>query len=251
MKKNTKNTHKTGRKIVDILGIGVDSTSKGEVLTAVTKKVSDSSKFYIVTPNPELVLASTKNSLLKSALNNADFAIPDGIGLRVAKWDLNIIKGREFFLDLVELARKKNWKMFFLGGLDNEAKLAAKKLGAEYFEGPKLDKEAKPVLEVDRKLQIDAIERINNFRPHLLFVAFGNPKQEIWIYRNLPRLNIGGAMAVGGAFRYIAGLSKLPPKWIENAGLEWLWRLFTELFRFKRIWNAVVVFPLKFWMSKL
>ena len=108
-----------------------------------------------------------------------------------------------------------------------------------------MDKNANPVSEIDKRLEKDAIDKINKFAPHLLFVAFVNPKQEIWIYRNLKRLNIGGAMAVGGSFRYVAGLSKLPPKWMEAAGLEWLWRLITEPRRLGRIFNAFPVFPLK------
>lgn len=287
MKRNTKNTYEIGRKIVDILAINVDSTSKERVLAGVKEMMAYNSKFYIVTPNPELVLASTKNLLLKRALNHADFAIPDGIGLAQAakflslqvpqsifvrvvvtffqglavglatffnrKWlteYLNVIKGRELFLDIVGLAHKKGWRMFFLGGLGNEAEIAAKKLDAKYFRGPKMDSKVEPISKFDRKLQEDAIDKINKFTPNLLFVAFGNPKQEIWIYENLPKLSVGGAMAVGGAFRYVAGLSKLPPKWMERTGIEWLWRLLTEPFRLKRIWNAVVVFPWKVFLSK-
>jgi len=251
MKKSKKNTHQKDRKIVDILGIGVDSTELVEVLAGVEEKISDSQKFYIVTPNPELVLSATKNSALKQAMNSADFVIPDGVGLKLADSSLKIIKGRELFLDLIKLAKKKRWKVFLLGGLGSEAELAGKKLGAKYFKGPKLNNEAESISKVDSKLQIDAVKQINNFKPNLLFVAFGNPKQEIWIQKNLPNLDIGGAMAVGGTFRYVAGLSKLPPKWMERVGLEWLYRLITEPFRIKRVWNAVVVFPLKVWLSRL
>jgi N-acetylglucosaminyldiphosphoundecaprenol N-acetyl-beta-D-mannosaminyltransferase len=82
-------------------------------------------------------------------------------------------------------------------------------------------------------------------------VAFGNPKQEIWLYKNLAKLRVGGAMAVGGTFRYIAGMSKLPPKWMEKIGLEWLWRLFTEPRRLGRVFRAVVVFSIKVSLYKL
>ena len=92
---------------------------------------------------------------------------------------------------------------------------------------------------------------INKFMPHLLFVAFNNPKQEIWIRRNLPKLKVKGAMAVGGTFRYNAGLSELPPNWMESLGLEWAWRLITEPYRLKRIVNAVVVFPYKVFLYKV
>jgi N-acetylglucosaminyldiphosphoundecaprenol N-acetyl-beta-D-mannosaminyltransferase len=210
--------------------------------------ISHNKKFYIVTPNPELVLASQTNPKLKSALNDADLAIPDGVGLRVAEPGLNIIKGRELFLDLTKLAKDNNWKVFLLGGMGMEAELAAKKLGVSYAKGPILDQNTQPVTEVDKELLKDAVDRINKTSPDLLFVAFGNPKQEIWIHENLSKLNVGGAMAVGGTFRYVAGLSKLPPKWMEELGLEWIWRLITEPYRFGRVFQALVVFPLKvFW----
>ncbi len=84
MKKIRKKSVKTGRKHVNILGIRVDSTPKESLLSAVARKISHNNKFYIVTPNPELVLASTENNELMEALNDADFSVPDGIGLAQA-----------------------------------------------------------------------------------------------------------------------------------------------------------------------
>ncbi len=262
MKKNIKNNDKKDQKFGQIMGINVSVTSTKEVLAGVKQKVSHSSKlggrniqFSIVTPNPELVLMAQDNTELKNALNSADFSIPDGVGLKVAIPTLNIVKGRELFIDLIKLADKESWKVFFLGGKDNEAELAAKKLQQIYSntqiltdKGFNLNQKGEPVSKVDIRLQQDIVDKINKFRPHLLFVAFGNPKQEIWIHNNLSKLNIDGAMTVGGTFRYMAGLSKLPPKWMEKLGLEWIWRLITEPFRFKRTLNAFPIFPLKvFW----
>lgn len=258
MKKNNKNTQIKGQKIGQILGINVTSTTIQSLLMRVERNISDSYKFYIVTPNPELVLMAQKNENLKKALNDATMSIPDGIGLKLAIPDLHIIKGREFFLELIKLADEKVWKVFLLGGLNDEAKFAAQKLKSRFrnlkiesYEGPRLNQNTEPATEIDRKIQFDTIDRINNFKPQLLFVAFGNPKQEIWIHENLSKLNIGGAMAVGGTFRYIAGQSILPPKWMAHLGLEWLWRLFTEPFRVGRIFRAVVIFPLKSFWYKL
>jgi len=258
IKKTTRKSDKTSRKQVDILGIRVDSTSKARVITAVEEKISHNDKFYIVTPNPELILASTKDKKLKEALNSADFAIPDGFGLKAAEPSLRIIKGRKLFEDLIALANKKGWRVFLLGGLGNEAEICRKKLENSYRDlkiesgqGPKLNKNARPISEIDRKIEIDIIARINQFKPHLLFVAFGNPKQEIWMHDRYKLLDVSCMMGVGGTFRYFAGLAPLPPKWIEKAGLEWLWRLLTEPFRFTRVLNAVVVFPLRVWQAKL
>jgi N-acetylglucosaminyldiphosphoundecaprenol N-acetyl-beta-D-mannosaminyltransferase len=156
------------------------------------------------------------------------------------------------------LADKKGWKVVLLGGLNNEGEVASQKLIKKYpklqikaIKGPILAKSAKPATVNDEKLEKEAINQINKFKSQLLFVAFGNPKQEIWIRENLSKLNVGGAMAVGGTIRYVSGLSPLPPKWMAGIGLEWLYRVITEPKRIGRIFRAVVVFPLKIWMSKL
>jgi N-acetylglucosaminyldiphosphoundecaprenol N-acetyl-beta-D-mannosaminyltransferase len=258
MKKFNQESKKNGPKVGQIMGIKLNSTTTSSVLTGAEDFISCSHKFYIVTPNPELILMAQKVPNLKNALNAADFSIPDGVGLKFANPKLNIIKGRELFMDLVKLAAKKNWKVFLLGGLDNEAELAAKKLmihdskfQIQFSKGPTLDKDAKPATSADDNSEKEAVNQINTFKPQLLFVAFGNPKQEIWIHQNLSKLNVGGAMAVGGSFRYVAGMSKLPPRWMASCGLEWLWRLVTEPKRIGRIFRAVIVFPINYLLYKV
>lgn len=243
-----KKTINNAQRLAQIMGVNVLSTTKEELLTRVKDKISHSQKFSILTPNPELILMAQKNTELKNALNSCDFPVPDGVGLKFAIPDLKIIKGRELFLDLISLANKEGWRVFFLGGMDDEAALAASRLKIKNL---KLKIETAGGPDVSVNLSKDIVDKINKFKPHLLFVAFGNPKQEIWIHENLSKLNVIGMMAVGGTFRYLAGLSKLPPEWMEQSGLEWLYRLITEPYRFKRIWNAVVVFPWKLFWSKL
>ena len=258
MKKFIKNVSIKGRTIGQILGINVVGTTLSKVLARVEKNITDNVKFYVVTPNPEIILLAQKDQKLKDAMNGTELAVPDGVGLKLSIPGLNIIKGRELFSELIKLAGRKGWRVFLLGGLNDEAEIASSKLQIsnpklqiQSFRGPKLDDNAKPISEVDRKLQNEAIEKINKFAPQLLFVAFGNPKQEIWVHENYSKLNIGGAMAVGGAFRYVAGQSSLPPKWMAQAGFEWLWRLVTEPGRIARVFNAVIVFPQKVFFSKL
>lgn len=265
-KKNSKKTQKFGH----IMGINVSSTSIDRVLARVNDLLSDNiikvenpNKFSIVTPNPELVLMAQTNAQLKHALNSSNFPIPDGNGLNYAykylfNKPLNIIHGRILFGKLIALADKNKWRVFLLGGRDNEALRASEKIKADYknikiktFKGPVLDNNAETVTEINRKYLIDTFKMVNRYKPHILFVAFGNPKQEIWIYKNLERLAVGGAMSVGGTFRYVAGFSELPPKWVEGLGLEWLHRLILEPQRIGRIINAVIVFPLKVFSYKI
>ncbi len=254
--------YKSGRKLAQILNIGISGTSKEKVLAFVRDSISHRSKFFIVTPNPEIILASNSDRSLALALNDADIALPDGIGLTFAGnflgfKGINLIKGRMMFLELVKLANKKQWKIFLLGGKDDEAQAAAEVLSRSfkgvkmsYAAGPQLNEKGDPVGLKNSQAEQDVIAQINNFAPQLLFVGFGAPKQEKWTTKWYRKLNIGGAMVVGGTFNYISGKASLPPKWMEKYGLEWLWRLITQPWRVGRIFKATFVFPVKIILSK-
>lgn len=285
---------KSDQKYGKILGISLNSTSEEGVITFVKYRIAKKLKFSIVTPNPEIILASTKDEELRRSINRANLALPDGIGVSQAAkflslkapanfllrflisffqgllvgvatfikrdWitsSLRVLPGRKIFLKLISLADKNSWKVFLLGGETGISEKTAKILTKKYpkikfasADGPRINKNASPVTEIDILIQKSNIEKINKFNPQLLFLALGPTKQEKWIIKNLPKLNVGGAMTVGGTFNYISGKSKLPSSWSENLGLEWVWRLINEPWRFFRILNAFPLFPLKiFWIK--
>lgn len=84
-----------------------------------------------------------------------------------------------------------------------------------------------------------------------MFVAFGAPKQEKWLAKWLPKLNVKGAMVVGGAIDFYAGRAKTPPNVVATFGLEWAYRLIREPWRVRRVFNAISVFPLQVFKYKL
>ncbi len=101
------------------------------------------------------------------------------------------------------------------------------------------------------KLNDILIQRINNARPDIIFVAFGAPKQEVWIYENLKKLpGVKLAIGIGGSFDFISGETKRAPLILRKLGLEWLWRLILEPRRIKRIYNATVKFGWLVWREK-
>ena len=171
---------------------------------------------------------------------------------------ISVVKGRLVFDLLIQNAVRLGWKVFLVRGERQEAKSAVKGLRQKYpnllvetAKGPQLDMNGSTVIEIDRLIEKDLIDKINKFTPDILFVGFGAPKQEKWINKHMVELNIGGAMVVGGAFRFLAKESKLPPTLFKNIGLEWFWRMLTEPHRVKRIVNAVIVFPLRVFKCKL
>lgn len=252
MLKGQKMITKLARNYVNILNIRLDSTSVEEVLNTIGVFLTNrylpagrQGKFSLFTANPELLVMAAKDQSLKKIINSADLVIPDGVGLKYAakflhKKDLNIIPGRRLFLKLLALARKNNWKVFFLGGKGIK----------NVFAGPVLDENGEPKTAKEAKIQKEVIQKINEIKPDLLFVGFGMPKQEKWIYKNVKKLDAKGIMAVGGTFDYVFGKARLPPEWLEKLGLEWLWRLLHEPRRLSRILNAVIIFPLRVFLYK-
>ncbi|MDD3861933.1 MAG: WecB/TagA/CpsF family glycosyltransferase, partial [Candidatus Gracilibacteria bacterium] len=93
---------------------------------------------------------------------------------------------------------------------------------------------------------------IKESNANVLFVAYGAPKQELWIARNIKKMpQVKLAIGIGGAFNFIAGILKRAPKFMQKMGIEWLYRLFQEPSRIKRIYNATVKFSLKVLKSSL
>lgn len=254
---------KRGPKQVTILEIKISNTTVSKVLEFVKLRLTTKEKFFIVTPNPEIVLMASKDWLLKKAIAKSDLSIPDGVGLKFAYkflYDeiLNIIKGRELFLELIKIADENSLKVCFIGGFEGGAEKAKEELEKIYknikikaFTAPKYGNNAQPCSVEDRNLHKSLVSKIKMFEPDLIFVGLGAPKQEKWIFRNFFRLDAVGAMAVGGTFNYIGKVLSLPPKWMEKLGLEWLWRLIIRPTRIKRIFNAIIVFPWRVFMRKL
>lgn len=226
---------------MNILGVKIDNLSITETLNKIEGFLKDGYQHYIVTPNPEIVLAAQNDTQLMKILNEADLAISDGIGL---VWASNFlcqplkerVTGADVINQICVRLAFAPYRLFLLGGKNGVALKAAAKL-----------KDCQPDLKIEAEEDIyKAIEKINYFKPDILFVALGAPKQEKWIYYNLKDLSsVKLAIGVGGAFDFIAGRLKRAPAFLQKAGLEWLWRLAIEPWRIGRIYNAVVRFPMR------
>lgn len=233
-----------------LFGIKMSSTTVEEVLKIIQFNLKNKHKIFITTPNPEILLQAQKDEILKKSLNRSSIAVPDGIGLlwgaKRANFPLklNRIPGRVLLNDLILLANRKKYKIFLLGADEKTNEKAVKKLQKQY---PKLKIAGTGKIKINshgKGKDEQAIKMINEFKPHMLFVALGAPKQEKWIVNNMSKVNAGLFMTVGGSIDTVAGTKALPPLFISKAGLEWLWRLVTQPSRVGRVFNAVVKFPL-------
>jgi exopolysaccharide biosynthesis WecB/TagA/CpsF family protein len=163
---------------------------------------------------------------------------------------IKMIKGRDFFLDLLSIANDRRYKVFLLGSTKKTLLRAVNKLSNKYpavrfksYRGAKLDSKSVPLTDKETRADKKSLRLINRFIPKMLFVAYGAPKQEKWAYRNIDHLKTDLVMMVGGSFDYIAGTRRNVPVLLNKLGLEWLWRLITGSQNIKRIYNAIIKFP--------
>lgn len=206
---------------------------------------------WIVTTNSEILLEARRNPEYRDCLLSADIRMVDSFGLQIAGWVLGARPTRLPGVDCAEWllaeADREHWKVALIGGEQDIGQRAVVEKQKKY-PGIRFHYEHGGGIDVrgqgDEEI-FAALERIREFSPEIVLVAFGHPKQEMWISKNLqlfPDLKL--IMGVGGTFDYWAGTVIRAPRWLQRLGLEWLWRLFHEPKRWRRIANAVIVFPM-------
>ena len=234
-----------------ILGVNVHALTNAHTLALIESFIASGQPHQLCTVNPEFVVEAQHDEVFRQIINRATLALPDGIGLLKAAHFLKTtplperVPGSDLVVRLAELSHQKGYRIYFLGAQEGVAEQAVAKLKIHY---PKLNAvgchAGSPALEDNESIA----QRILPTRPDILLVAYGAPRQDKWIARNLERLHIPVCIGIGGSFDFIAGTAKRAPLWLQHLGLEWFHRLLTQPRRWRRIWNAVPHFSwLVFW----
>lgn len=219
-----------------LLGINITIGDKSRIIEEVFKKLEKKeSVFYIVTPNPEIIVFASGRPQFASILNQAEYCLPDGIGVVWAAQILRLptthrITGIDFLEEFCKKSVNRHITIGFLGSLDGIAKKAAECL-QEKYPGLKIVYTASEWNQDDFMSQISAyqLKKID-----ILFVAFGFPKQEEWISVHIGKIPVTAMMTVGGSFDILSGKLPRAPRILQSLGLEWLFRLIIQPWRIKR-----------------
>lgn len=217
------------------MGVGFDDLTRDGAVALCKNLIEEHRSAYMVTPNPEIVMASWDDPALREAISNADLVIPDGIGVVKAAKILGTplmerLPGIEIGEAILQYAAQSGKKVFLLGAKPGVADLAADRM-REMFPGIDICGVNDGYFKDDAAV----IEKINAAKPDFLMVCLGFPKQEMWMAQNASKLDVGLMAGLGGSLDVFAGtVLRAPEKW-QRMNAEWLYRCIKEPWRFKRI----------------
>lgn len=269
--------------MLNILGVDVDNNLKIEdVVDRFVDFLNSNQQNYIVTPNPEIILQAQKDEELFYVLNKANLSLADGFGLKIAAFLMNKkltrVSGSDILPELLSLAEKINKKVliinredglssasdieiylkkdypslkFFIQDADHRYVVpprrhlfSNKDLRDENFIKKIINKVKK---RLDKNFDFFKKNELLDFEADIMICNFGAPYQEKFIFNNLSKIpTLKLAIGVGGSFDFLTGKTKRAPQTFRFLGLEWLWRFFGQPKRYKRIFNAIFLFPAKF-----
>jgi N-acetylglucosaminyldiphosphoundecaprenol N-acetyl-beta-D-mannosaminyltransferase len=219
-----------------LMGVPIHDVTMEETVAWIGRWIAEGGTHQVATVNPEFLMRARENAAFRTCLNRASLCIPDGIGI---VWAARLrgrrlrerVAGSDLVPRLAQEAATRGWRVYFLGAAPGVAEEAAARLV-----------EAHPALQVagsyagspHRDEEDDLVARVRAVESELLFVAYGAPKQDLWLDRNLARTGAAVGIGVGGSFDFVAGIARRAPRWAQRLGLEWLVRLLWEPWRWRR-----------------
>ena len=226
------------KEIATILGVPVVPYTMDEAVTKLTQDTLKNKRNFVVTANAEIIMMAQDDKEYKTLLSEtADLVLPDGAGTVWAGNYLGYtiperVAGYDLYLRLLEEAANKNLPVYFFGGKPGIAEEAAVE-GKCRWPGLNVAGCHNGYFSAEEESEI--VEDINHSGAAMLFAALGAPKQEKWLAKFRKELKPCLLMGIGGSFDVLAGKVQRAPKWMQDAKLEWFYRLLKQPSRFGRM----------------
>ena len=218
---------------VALFGLPITDVTMAEAVVRIEAKILSGETHQIATANLDFARNALRDNHLQRVICECSMVLPDGAPML---WASRLfgkpLKERVTGVDLVprlaKLSAEKGYGIYLLGS-DEANSLAATRVLERDYPGVRIVGRYSPMIAPLHAMDdSELLERIEAARPDILLVAFGNPKQEIWIHRNRKRLDVPVSIGIGGSLDMIAGSLKRAPEWVQMLQLEWLFRMLQE-----------------------
>ena len=231
---------------IHILNTTIDNYSMSHTLDIIDQSISNNKSVHHVVVNAGKIVAMQEDAQLMQSVNKADLINADG---QAVVWASKVlgdplkerVAGIDLMSNLVDLAHKKEYKIFFLGAKEEIVKKVVQKYSHQYSNNIIAGYRNGYFSTEDEK---NIAQQIAGSGAQILFVAISSPTKENFLYNHRKTLaKVSFVMGVGGSFDVVSGLVKRAPLWMQNTGLEWLYRLLQEP---QRMWKRYLVGNTKF-----
>lgn len=226
---------------VKFLNTYVNNVGFNEAISYIDYLIQNKNNSYIVPINVDVVVKAEKDKELNKIIDEADLTLIDGTPLMwISKLNkkpfVEKISGSDLVPKVIELASKKKYRVFIIGGKEGIAERAKINIENIYDGINVVGVYAPPLGFENDDFELSKINKmISDLNIDILIVCFGCPKQEKWIYKNRDKYNAKVSICAGATVDFLAGNVKRAPKWMSNVGLEWFYRFLQEPRRlFKR-----------------
>jgi N-acetylglucosaminyldiphosphoundecaprenol N-acetyl-beta-D-mannosaminyltransferase len=224
--------------IVPLLGVGVTNATKEDAVTLMDAwiRARDGRARAVFFVNAHTLNLACENSTYRNVLNSADIVFGDGTGVRLAARLRHVrlrdnVNGTDLLPAFFRARLGHGYRYFLLGGAPGTAERAAKRLESD-FPGIRIAGHHHGYI-TDRDTP-DVLGMLDTAAPDMLLVGMGNPKQEEWIHRHLPRLRVPVSIGVGGLFDHWSGVLQRAPQWVRDLGMEWAQLLMQQPHKWRR-----------------
>lgn len=229
----------------NILGVGISAITMQQAVDQTAHWIDEQERRYVSVCTVHTVMECQRDEEMRRAVNRAGLATPDGMPLVwLSRWwrrqvPVERVYGPDLMLAMCQCAVKQGYTHYFYGGAAGVPELLAEKL-QQRFPGLKVvGTYAPPFRPLTAIEDTQIIAQINQAAPDIVWVGLGTPKQDLWMAAHRNQLTAPVLIGVGAAFDFHTGRIPQAPRWMQQNGLEWLFRLWQEP---RRLWYRYLVY---------
>jgi N-acetylglucosaminyldiphosphoundecaprenol N-acetyl-beta-D-mannosaminyltransferase len=223
----------------NVLGVGVSPVSRAQAIAVIEGWIGAGDRQYVCVSGVHGVMESQRDPALRAIHNGAGMVVPDGMPLvwlsRLRGFrQVERVYGPDLLLSCCRRSLETKSRHFFYGGAEGVPERLVERLQTRFPGLLVAGMWSPPFRPLTPEEDAEAVRRINDARPDIVWVGLSTPKQERWMAEHRARISAPVLIGIGAAFDFHAGLKRQAPRWMQRSGLEWLFRLATEP---RRLWR--------------
>ena len=231
---------------VDVLGVGISAVNMVQALGTIDEWIRRRERHYVTVTPAHAVMDAYQDPDLRCIFNRSGMTTPDGMAivwlLKLRGYrDVSRVYGPDLMLETCRAGREHGYRHFLYGGAEGVASTLADKMLARFPSLKIVGTHTPPFRDLTEDEDRAVVEAINTASPDIVWVGLSTPKQERWMAVHLGRIEAPVMIGVGAAFDFLSGRKRQAPRWMQRAGLEWLFRLASEP---RRLWPRYRRYPL-------